>query len=80
MPLLVLQPTRVVRGNGQVSVYYGTGMLNSLILFSVAYLPTNAALYYGINMNPAIALFFGWVSLLPSDISKLRIMIWYHSE
>ncbi|KAK8853053.1 hypothetical protein IAR55_003754 [Kwoniella newhampshirensis] len=24
------------------------------------YLPTNAALYYGITMNPAIALFFGW--------------------
>ncbi|ORY32181.1 OPT oligopeptide transporter [Naematelia encephala] len=29
------------------------------------YLPTNAALYYDITMNPAIALFFGWgVSLL----------------
>ncbi|OHF00492.1 OPT oligopeptide transporter [Colletotrichum orchidophilum] len=24
------------------------------------YLPTNAALYYGITMNPAVALFFGW--------------------
>ncbi|KAF4922513.1 Oligopeptide transporter 2 [Colletotrichum viniferum] len=24
------------------------------------YLPTNAALYYGITINPAIALFFGW--------------------
>ncbi|KAF3800837.1 Oligopeptide transporter 5 [Colletotrichum gloeosporioides] len=24
------------------------------------FLPTNAALYYGITMNPAIALFFGW--------------------
>lgn len=28
----------------------------------VAYLPTNAALYYGITMSPAVALFFGWVS------------------
>lgn len=26
-----------------------------------AFLPTNAALYYGITMNPAVALFFGWV-------------------
>ncbi|KAL4784655.1 OPT oligopeptide transporter protein-domain-containing protein [Aspergillus varians] len=25
------------------------------------YLPTNAALYYDITMNPAVALFFGWV-------------------
>ncbi|KAJ0414203.1 OPT oligopeptide transporter protein-domain-containing protein [Aspergillus carlsbadensis] len=24
------------------------------------FLPTNAALYYGITMNPAVALFFGW--------------------
>ncbi|KAL2836880.1 OPT oligopeptide transporter protein-domain-containing protein [Aspergillus pseudoustus] len=24
------------------------------------FLPTNAALYYGITMNPALALFFGW--------------------
>ncbi|KAJ4389340.1 hypothetical protein N0V93_006807 [Gnomoniopsis smithogilvyi] len=24
------------------------------------YLPTNAALYYGITINPALALFFGW--------------------
>ncbi|KAI0156292.1 OPT oligopeptide transporter [Pestalotiopsis sp. NC0098] len=24
------------------------------------YLPTNAALYYGITMSPAVALFFGW--------------------
>ncbi|KAL4800206.1 OPT oligopeptide transporter protein-domain-containing protein [Aspergillus venezuelensis] len=24
------------------------------------YLPTNAVLYYGITMNPALALFFGW--------------------
>lgn len=28
----------------------------------VAYLPTNASLYYGITMDPAVALFFGWVS------------------
>lgn len=27
-----------------------------------AYLPTNASLYYGITMDPAVALFFGWVS------------------
>lgn len=30
---------------------------------SKAFLPTNAALYYGITMNPAVALFFGWVGL-----------------
>ncbi|ODN73352.1 OPT family small oligopeptide transporter [Cryptococcus amylolentus CBS 6039] len=28
------------------------------------FLPTNAALYYNITMNPAIALFFGWGSAL----------------
>ncbi|KAL5332426.1 OPT oligopeptide transporter protein-domain-containing protein [Aspergillus crustosus] len=28
------------------------------------FLPTNAALYYGITMNPAVALFFGWGSAL----------------
>ncbi|KAE9583477.1 hypothetical protein CGMCC3_g85 [Colletotrichum fructicola] len=33
----------------------------SILLSTVfSYLPTNAALYYGITINPAIALFFGW--------------------
>jgi hypothetical protein len=27
------------------------------------FVPANAAMYYGITMNPAVALFFGWVSL-----------------
>lgn len=31
------------------------------LLISKAFLPTNAALYYNITMNPAVALFFGWV-------------------
>ncbi|KAL4991954.1 OPT oligopeptide transporter protein-domain-containing protein [Aspergillus falconensis] len=30
----------------------------------VAFLPTNAALYYNMTMNPAVALFFGWGSSL----------------
>lgn len=41
----------------------------------IAYLPTNASLYYGITMDPAIALFFGWVSsndaiLLTSELGS----------
>ncbi|KAK1972368.1 OPT oligopeptide transporter [Colletotrichum sublineola] len=36
------------------------------------FLPTNAALYYGITMNPAVALFFGWgASLLGFSLAAM---------
>lgn len=38
-----------------------------------AYLPTNAALYYNITMSPAIALFFGWVSLSRPKYSETKL-------
>lgn len=39
------------------------------LLISKAFLPTNAALYYNITMNPAVALFFGWVG---SNLNRLN--------
>lgn len=49
---------REVKDNGRVS---DPGTLLPTWLITIAYLPTNAALYYGITMHPAVALFFGWV-------------------
>lgn len=48
-----------VRDNGRVSA--GSGATARLDANEAAFLPTNAALYYGITMKPAVALFFGWV-------------------
>lgn len=39
-----------------------------------AFLPTNAALYYDITMNPAVALFFGWVCYA-SHSYRLNMML-----
>lgn len=41
---------------------------------TVAFLPTNAALYYGVDMNPAIAIFFGWVSLKIAEREETQHM------
>lgn len=55
---MVLPPMRGVKVNGLVrsslAIVYTKLMLE-------AFLPTNAALYYDITTNPAVALFFGWV-------------------